>query len=452
MASWATKRRFIYGGVSISILTLLILSIFWFTLYKKPSCSDGKKNGDETGIDCGGSCNKLCTTDALKPVVLWSKIFNISGDVYSAVAYIENPNVSSKNPKAHYVFKIFDDQNKLILTKEGDTSIPKNKKIAVFETGIVIKNAKPKTVDFEFTAFSSWEKDNKKSDGVSLNYGTLTSTSTTPKISGFIYNESTEKIEKAELAVIIFDGKENAVAASRTFIDNLVPKSSQDFVFTWPKKFDLGVEECINPVDLVVALDRSGSMKSESTDPPEPFTTVKTTAISFIKNLKEKDAVSIVSFGDNAQKESALSLDKQKAIDAIDKFILNTKILEQTNITAGLESAKSEVESSSRSNSKKVIILLTDGLPTEPKSVGISDYPMTSAQNIANELKSSGIEIYTIGLGKNVSEIFLKSISTDDTHYFLAPDKETLSNIYNKIGFRLCEKKPNVINVIYRAI
>jgi hypothetical protein len=51
-----------------------------------------------------------------------------------------------------------------------------------------------------------------------------------------------------------------------------------------------------------------------------------------------------------------------------------------------------------------------------------------------------------------VSDGFLKSLSTDDAHYFYAPSKETLAGIYSTISSSLCEKKPNVVNVMYRSI
>ena len=37
---------------------VLRLIVFWFHLYSE-SCNDGKKNQDESGVDCGGSC-KAC--------------------------------------------------------------------------------------------------------------------------------------------------------------------------------------------------------------------------------------------------------------------------------------------------------------------------------------------------------------------------------------------------------
>lgn len=452
MTSWSAKRRFAYGGVFILVMASLASFVFFKILYKAPTCSDGIKNGDEKGIDCGGACKNICTSDTLPPIVLWSKIFNISGDVYSAVAYVENPNINSKNGKAAYEFQIFDTNNTLVKTIQGETSIPKNKKFAVFETGVVIKSAKPKSADFKFLSFGPWEKDTSKEPDISMDYSTLLFPTTTPRITGTISNNSTQSLDQVELVVLVQDNNENVVAAGRSFVDNLYQKTSQDFVFTWPKPFNLGVEACISPLDIDVALDKSGSMRSEGNNPPEPFTTVINTAKDFVKNLTSDDQVAITTFGTNSKEESTLSSDKLVAQNVISSLALSTST-ENTNITGGLTDAWNELRSErGRADSKKVIILLTDGLPTEPTDKSTPDYPTVSAQNIARDIKDSGVTIYTIGLGKSVSSAFLKSISTDDAHYFEAPNKETLADIYSKIASNLCTKKPNAITVIYRAI
>ena len=238
MSSWSAKRRFAYGGSVIIIVALVLSGIAWKILNRAPTCSDGKKNGDEKEIDCGGSCKLICTSDALSPIVLWSNVFNVSGDLYIATAYIQNPNINSRNPKADYKFQIFDNNNKLIATKVGLTSIPKNQKFAVFETGIILKGVKPKSAEFQFTALSQWEKVTEKEPDVSLHYGTLLATSTQPRVEGTITNNYLNTIPQIELAVLIMDNKENVLATSRTFVDNLLKGTSQDFVFSWPKPFD----------------------------------------------------------------------------------------------------------------------------------------------------------------------------------------------------------------------
>src|SRR3989338_9543634 len=237
MASWATKRRFMYGGGVILVLTLVVGIVFWSIVYSAPTCSDGVRNGEEKGVDCGGACQRICTSDALNPIVLWSKVFNISGDVYSLVAYVENPNINSKNRRAKYQFQDYDTDNKLITVRDGETSIPKNRKFAIFETGVILKNSKPKLVNFQFTAFSPWEKDTQSEPDVSVTYGAISS-STSPSLSGTVTNNSLQDIPQLELTVFALDSKENVLGASRTFIDNLYKRTSQDFVFTWQKAFE----------------------------------------------------------------------------------------------------------------------------------------------------------------------------------------------------------------------
>lgn len=429
---------------------LIALGIFWKLIYRAPTCSDGIKNGDESGIDCGGTCKNICTLDTLLPIVYWSKAYNIAGEVYNLSAYVENPNNNSKNEKAQYEFKVFDANNVLINTRKGEILIPRNKKFIVFEPGFVIKNNVPKRVDFAFTSFAVWQKDVEVEPEISIKHGALVSTSTSPRIEGTISNLSNKNIDSVELVATVADSRANVIAVSRTFIDNLLNKSSQDFVFTWPKPFNLGVEVCAVPIDVVLVLDRSGSMQSEGVNPPEPFTTVKNTAKDFIKSLSQDDRVGLVSFGTEAILNSELSADKQKALDAVESLFLSTTSV-QTNIGDGLSSAFKEI-TSNPDGAKEVIIMLTDGLPTEPSKKGDLEYPKVYAEAIAKDISTAKVDIYTIGLGKEVSDDFLNSLVSVPLHYFRAPTKENLSSIYKNISSSLCVKKPSVVNVIYRIL
>lgn len=452
MGSWSTRRRLIYGLSLVLFLALITLTLFFKVWYQKPTCSDGRQNGDEIGVDCGGSCQSLCTSQALTPIVLWSKVFNISGDVYNAAAYVENPNINSSNPRVTYKFDIFDVNNMLIESRMGETFIPRNKKFVVFEPGFTFKGKIPKRVDFQFISYGTWVKDAENDPDLAMKYSSLLATSTVPRIEGTITNNSLTNLSKIELTTLVSDGKQNVIASSRTYIDALPQSVTEPFVFTWPKPFNLGVESCENPVDIALVLDKSTSMRSESINPPEPFSTVKAVAKDFVQNLSGNDQVSIVSFGTNAAQVSDLSLDSTQAIKGIESLTLSTTT-EQTNIGEGLTFAFRELSSSrGRVDSKKVIILLTDGIPTEPKVTGRPDYPTTFAEAISKTVSSEGITVYTIGLGDSVNTEFLKTIASDNNHYFFAPNKSTLSGIYSNIGSSLCQKKPNAIQVIYRIL
>lgn len=452
MASWSTRRRFMYGGAVLAFLALVAGLFFFKFVYHAPTCGDGIKNGDETGVDCGGACKNLCSSDALTPIVLWSKAFNISGSVYSVAAYVENPNVNSSNPQVSYEFKIYDDQNVLIASRTGATFLPKNKRFVIFEPNFNLDTKKPKRVEFDFTGFGTWQKITQADPQLDIKYSPLLATSTAPRIEGTVTNQSLQKVSNLELVGIVLDSQENAVAVSRTFIDSVNTHDSQSFVFTWPRPFNLGVESCLNPLDVALVLDRSGSMRSEQTDPPEPLSTVKATAKDFIKNLSANDRSAVISFGTNASVDGPLSANKQLSMNVVDVLSIGTSTQQQqTNIADGLRLAQQALTSGdSRAEAKKAVIMLTDGVPTEPIQIGQKEYPKIAAQAAADSLSSAGVTLYTIGLGSGVSDTFLKSLAGSDSRYFFAPTKETLSGIYNRISAALCEKKPNVITVIYR--
>jgi Mg-chelatase subunit ChlD len=452
MFSWSLRRQIIYGGGTLLVVTFVFILVFYSFFYQSPTCDDGVRNGNEKGVDCGGSCVRLCAGEALNPIVLWSKVFSVTGDFYSLVAYVENPNLSYKNNKVEYEFSLFDENNLLIENRKGETFVPRNKKFIRFESGVTSPSKKPKYVSFKFASFSSWMKDEEIEPDFYIVHSPLLSTSTVPRIEGTIKNESLNSVNTVELVALVFDSRQNTVAVSRTFVDNLLKNTSQDFVFTWPKPFDLGVRECLSPLDLVVALDKSGSMRSESIDPPEPLNTVKSTAENFILNLNDSDSVSVVSFGTDAFIDGTLSSDKNNALISVRALSIGTTTASrETNIGQGLMNSFEELSSErARSDSKKVVVLLTDGLPTEPRMQGQPDYPKIFSESVSSQMRSAGIDIYAIGLGSEVSEGFLKNITGDSDKYFIAPTKETLSSIYNKITAAICPQKPNAIQILYR--
>jgi Mg-chelatase subunit ChlD len=451
ISAWSAKRRILYGGGFVLVCAIIVSLLFFHFFYRAPSCSDGVQNGDETGVDCGGSCATLCSNQTIAPIVYWAKAFNVLGDVYNIAAYVENSNIDSKNPQASYDFKVYDANNILIAERTGTTFIPKNQKFIIFEPDLTIQNKIPKRVDFEFTDFAPWQKDVTTDPSISVTYSPLQSTTTSPRITGTVTNNSDQNLDNGlELSVLVLDSNQNAVAVSRTFTDPMPQKTSQDFVFTWPKPFSLGVQSCQSPVDVALSLDRSGSMKSEQANPPEPFSTVKQTAEDFINTLQTGDNVAVVSFGSAATVESLLSGDLSKAVSSIDALSLGTTS-EQTDIGDGLLSAETQLDSAT-DNNKKIIILLTDGVPNEPTVTGNSSYPSVYAQSAAESLEASGTALYTIGLGKSVDTNFLQSLVPNDSYYFFAPTKSDLSAIYNTISSSLCVKKPSVVIVLYRIL
>lgn len=460
MNSWASRRKNIYLSLIVLFLTSFSFFIFWKFWYTTPSCFDGIKNGGETGVDCGGSCNLVCRQGELKPVVRWDpRLFEVLPGTWSTLVYVENLNTNADGI-APYKFTIYDEANTVIKELEGTTLLPKARTVGIFEGGIIFENsARPKRATFEFEQNITWKRNNEKNPDVEISHSSLLNLDKSPRVEASIKNNEIIDLENIELVAAIFDGSDNAIATSRTFVERVKKDEKVDIFFTWPRPFDLGTKICEKPSDIMLLLDRSGSMNSLSTNPPRPLLDAKEAAISFVNELGEKDKVGLVSFATEASNpiDLALTSDFESAKKAVEAVSILKSGTQYTNIYEPLHFSWQELISSRASDeASKVIVLLTDGVANSPKSplsknekddiVYAEDLAIKESLN----LKQSGISIFTIGLGSTTNESFLKQTASSEENYFFAPSALNLKSVYKNISSRICKEIPARIEITYK--
>jgi hypothetical protein len=236
MASWSAKRKYGYFFALVLFLAAAIGLPVFLTLYKAPTCSDGKQNGSERGIDCGGACTRLCPADFASPRVLWSYSMNIVPGVYNTMAYVQNPNQNVEVKSITYLFKLYDDQGILVAQREGATFIPAGQKFAVFEGGIRTGERIPARTTFEFTDLPIWRVGTAVSKikvlSVDVDQGS------SPKAEVRIKNDAVDQgFSNVDAFVILYDKDDNRVAFSKTVIEKIAPSELQTLYFTWPMAF-----------------------------------------------------------------------------------------------------------------------------------------------------------------------------------------------------------------------
>lgn len=234
MASWSSRRKYAYFFVFVVALVIIIGVPLVYFLYEKPSCFDGKQNGTERGIDCSGSCAKLCPADFSAPRVLWSFSMKVVPGVYNALAYVQNPNLVEAK-QVPYTFKFYDDKGMIITEKRGKTFVPAGQKFAVFEGGIQTQSMIVRTT-FEFGDVPSWTQGEVLSKIKVLN--TILDQGSRPSAEVSIENISLEEdFSNIDAFIILYDAEDNRVAFSKTIIESIKAGESHILYFTWPESF-----------------------------------------------------------------------------------------------------------------------------------------------------------------------------------------------------------------------
>lgn len=140
-------------------------------------------------------------------------------------------------------------------------------------------------------------------------------------------------------------------------------------------------------VDIVVALDCSGSMAAEDFQPKNRISVAKQQVRDFILG-RRNDRIGLVVFAARSFTKCPLTVDYDVLLNQVEDVRLGT-IQDGTAIGNGLATALNRLQSSKAKS--RVIILLTDGV----NNTGEID-PLTAAE-IA---KSLGVKIYAIGVGR----------------------------------------------------
>jgi Ca-activated chloride channel homolog len=139
-------------------------------------------------------------------------------------------------------------------------------------------------------------------------------------------------------------------------------------------------------IDIVVALDASGSMAAEDFRPRNRFTVAKELIGEFISG-RDNDRIGIVTFGVRAVTRVPITFDREIARAILDR----AEVGENGNGTAIGHAVATAVNRLRNSKSRsRVIILVTDGV----NNAGSID-PLVAAQLAAK----FGIKVYAIGVG-----------------------------------------------------
>ncbi len=197
-------------------------------------------------------------------------------------------------------------------------------------------------------------------------------------------------------------------------------------------------------VDIIIALDASGSMAAEDFTPRNRLMVAKLVVCSFVEGLRH-DRAGLVVFAGKSFTRCPLTLDYGVLLNVVDTIELGT-IEDGTAIGNALATCMNRLRESKAKS--KVVILVTDGVNNRGEI-----QPLDAAE-IARTL---GVKIYTVGIGShgtarfpvddpNYGKVYMDlPVEIDESSltriaemtgglYYRATDKPSLERIFQEIG------------------
>jgi hypothetical protein len=239
MSSWSKRRKISYVSIVVVVVIVPVSLLAFHTFYKAPTCFDGLKNGSEQGVDCGGSCQKLCASAFLPPKLDWARYEEIAPGIYNLAAYIENPNtdVGASNVPFHMV--LYDSVGVPVVDTAGTMILPPHRNTLAFLPAVKIGQSRPATVPlFEFTAGPEWIREADPLANLVVGDQNYSEGVGGSSLQVSLKNNGVQPIPPLHVYVVLYDKDKNVLGFSKTVLDGIPGNGSVVAPFTWPSSFN----------------------------------------------------------------------------------------------------------------------------------------------------------------------------------------------------------------------
>lgn len=239
--SWSITRQLLIALGVVSAVAAVTAVLYFSVFYTPASCSDGIQNNSEEGVDCGGSCVRLCVAPNLSTV--WARSVYVAPGVYHAVAQVKNPNTAAAGSFA-YTVSLYDAENILITERRGTFSILPGEVATLFEPNVVTGERTPTRtfVDIGQGVFSRAERESSPVRTVSFSID-----ESRPRLSVIVENHTLFPVDEVVVTALLYNDQEIVTHASQTTIERLSPRERREVLFTWQEPFS----EAPQRVDVV---------------------------------------------------------------------------------------------------------------------------------------------------------------------------------------------------------
>lgn len=260
-------KQLIYSLFFLVVIGLITYGLFiWIRV--EATCFDGKLNGDETGIDCGGACKNICLDTLSNISVRSDGLIQVKDFDYDYVARINNPNLTHGSGKVEFEVDFKNSAGSVIGTVPGTLSIlpgqtrfvlvsPVRLKEEATDAELIIKNENwiqvTEDLDLNIVSFEDRRKE----------YSVLNEENVFSRVDGIIVNKSDFDFDLVQVVVVLFDDQGKMLAAGTTNIRTFLSKTESFYQVNWFEPFEgevarIEVQGITNAFDNLNFLRRFG--------------------------------------------------------------------------------------------------------------------------------------------------------------------------------------------------
>lgn len=171
-------------------------------------------------------------------------MFPVIDGIYTAVAYIENQNETFYVPSVQFEITLHDQSGSIIARSSEQTVVQPNGITPIFvpfiETGEIV----PTDVSFRFVDEPQFVATKESQTFTIVDVVIETPDIGQPEVHAMVTNTGSRIVKDVDFVVIIYDEDGVAVAASRTFEEDMQPGESRNLHYTWVQPFSLRQVSC----------------------------------------------------------------------------------------------------------------------------------------------------------------------------------------------------------------
>lgn len=228
-----------FKGQLVLFFIFLVIAVVTFVSLSNDmsTCFDGQKNGDESGIDCGGECVRVCL-DTITPLeVIRTELYEGTEFTFNVLTYVRNRNENVTGYDIPFTTTLTHRESGEVIDVIEDTfTTDTREEIILFSGHLVADHSVPVMVE-TILEEGSWEKGDRNRHTLKTLGNDLGFSEQGTRLEATLENTSLDAYSNVEVIAFLYDGTE-VRNISRTNIEYIGGGNSKSLIFTWPKNYE----------------------------------------------------------------------------------------------------------------------------------------------------------------------------------------------------------------------